>query len=107
MRRVGLWVFVAAALALTLWGGATWANPSTACRGVEMRPGDVCSYSSYTDAETTRTQSYEQRVAAARQSGPIIVALGVAATGFGLFVAVRSEGRRSTDAAQESNDIGP
>ncbi len=72
-----------------------------------MGPGDVCSYSSYTDTGTERTQTYEDRIAGARQSGPVVVALGLAATGFGVFVAVRSNARRSTDDDQPSSDMGP
>ncbi|MEO7587604.1 MAG: hypothetical protein ABIS84_06205 [Arachnia sp.] len=104
-RRVALWAFVMAALALTVWGIATWVSPSTQCRGQEMGPGDVCTYSSYTDVETTRTQTYEQRVAAARQSAPVVVVLGLAATGFGVAVALRR--RPGATSPQASSDIGP
>ena len=90
MRRVVLWAFVVAALGLAAWGVVTWTSPSTQCRGVEMGPGDVCQYSSYTDTLTTRTQTYEERVATARQSAPVVVALGLAAAGFGLHVALRT-----------------
>lgn len=106
-RQLVLWAFVVAALALTAWGVATWVSPSTQCRGVEMDPGDVCRYSSYTDTETDRTQSYEERVAASRQSAPIVVVLGLATAGFGAVVAVRSGGSRISDDDQESSDIGP
>lgn len=70
-----------------------------------MGPGDVCSYSSYTDVETTRTQTYEERVAAARQSAPVVVVLGLAAAGFGVAVALRGQPREAS--AQASSDIGP
>lgn len=106
-RRVALWAFVVAALALAAWGVATWVSPSTQCRGVEMGPGDVCSYSSYTDEETTRTQTYEERVATARQSAPVVVVLGLAAAGFGLHVALRSAPLPGDRGAQAPNDIGP
>lgn len=106
-RRFALWAFVVAALALAAWGVTTWVSPSTQCRGTEMGPGDVCTYSSYTDVETTRTQTYEERMAAARQSAPVVVVLGLAAAGFGVYVARRAtlpEGDRS---AQAPSDIGP
>lgn len=106
-RRLVLWAFVVAALALTAWGAATWVAPSTHCRGVEMGPGDVCSYSSYTDTGTERTQTYEERITAARQSGPVVVVLGLAAAGFGVVVAVRSDARRVMGDGQPSSDIGP
>ncbi len=101
-----LWAFVAAALALTAWGASTWVSPSTQCRGVQMGPGDVCSYSSYTDTGTDRTQTYEERIAASRQSGPVVVVLGLAAASFGAVLAVRS-GTRRIDDDQPSRDIGP
>lgn len=107
MKRVALWAFVAAALALTVWGLVTWVSPSTQCRGVQMGPGDVCTYSSYTDIETTRVQTYEERVATARQSGPVVVVLGLAATGFGIHVALRSGSRTDRSRFQASSDIGP
>ena len=95
-RRLALWAFVVAALALAVWGVATWVSPSTQCRGTEMGPGDVCSYSSYTDTGTTRTQTYEERVAAARQSAPVVVGLGLVAAGFGTHLA-RQAGRRAEE----------
>ncbi len=77
-----------------------------------MGPGDVCSYSSYTDTGTGRTQTYEDRIAGARQSGPVVVALGLAAAGFGTFVALRNGAHGAVDANdvdddQASRDIGP
>ena len=107
MRRVTLWAFVVAALALAAWGVATWVAPSTQCRGVQMAPGDVCSYSSSTDVDTTRTQTYEQRVAAARQSAPVVVVLGLGTAAFGIHLALRSQGRPRHRPAQASSDIGP
>lgn len=106
MRQAALWTFVVASLALVVWGVATWVSPSTQCRGVEMGPGDVCTYSSYTDTETTRTQTYEERVATARQSGPVVVVLGLATAGFGLHLALR-ESRGPRAGVQASSDIGP
>lgn len=106
-RRFVLWAFVVASLALAAWGVSTWVSPSTQCRGVEMGPGDVCSYSSYTDTGTERTQTYEERIAGARQSGPVVVLLGLAAAGFGVLVAARSEPEHVKDDDQLSNDIGP
>lgn len=105
-RRVVLWAFVVAGLALTVWGISTWVAPSTQCRGVEMGPGDVCSYSSYTDTGTARTQTYEERIAGARQSGPVVVALGLAAAGFGIALAVKPQAHVLED-DQPSSDIGP
>ncbi len=106
-RRMGLWAFVLAGIVLAASGVLTWVAPSTQCRGVEMSPGDVCSYSSYTATDTDTTQTYEQRVAAARQSAPVVVVLGLAAAGFGVFVATRTTARGDVSEAQLSSDIGP
>lgn len=101
-----LWGFVVAAMALAAWGVGTWVSPSSQCRGQEMVPGDTCSYSSYTDTGTDRTQTYEERVAASRQSAPVVVVLGLSAAGFGTFLALRPVAARNrTD--HPSSDIGP
>ncbi|MDO5735207.1 MAG: hypothetical protein Q4P15_01885 [Propionibacteriaceae bacterium] len=106
-RRLVLWGFVVAALALVAWGVSTWVSPSTQCRGVQMTPGDVCTYSSTTDVGTTRTQTYEERVAAARQSAPVVIVLGLAAAGFGIHLALRDNQRQPDTTGQPSSDIGP
>ena len=106
-RRLVLWGFVVAALALVAWGVSTWVSPSTQCRGVQMTQGDVCSYSSTTDVATTRTQTYEERVAAARQSAPVVIVLGLAAAGFGVHLALRDRQRPEDASVQPSRDIGP
>ena len=38
IKRVGLWAFVVAGLAVAAWGVVSWAAPSTSCRGIEMGP---------------------------------------------------------------------
>lgn len=110
MRRLGLWAFVVAGLALVAWGVATVVAPSASCRGVEMRPGDTCSYYARDDTSTERLQTYDQRIAAAREQGPTVIVVGALAAAFGLFVALRpAPGARPEDAAgpQASRDIGP
>ena len=89
-KRLGLWLFVIAGVALMAWGVSDFLNPTTSCRGVEMGPGDVCHYSSYTEEETSEIQSYEDRIAIVRQQVPFVIAAGAAITVFGVFVAVRS-----------------
>lgn len=89
-KRLLLWAFVAASLALTAWGVVSYVNPGSDCRGVPMGPGDVCHYSSRTDEQTTQTQTYEERVATVRQQVPFVIGLGVMMTAFGVVVAVRS-----------------
>ncbi len=99
LKRIGLWAFVVAALALTAWGVASYVAPGVECRGVAMGPGDVCHYSSTTQETTDQVQTYEQRVATVRQQVPFVIGLGVVATVFGVVLAVRSgkEGHRPVD----------
>lgn len=83
-----------AGLAITVWAMVSWIWPSVDCRGVEMQPGDVCSYSSRTEVDTERTQSYEERVATARQQAPVGAVVGLGMAGFGLYL-IR-DGKRVT-----------
>ena len=92
------WAFVVASLALAVWGVVSFVAPSASCRGVEMHAGDVCRYSSYTQEETERTQTYEERISASRQAAPIVVVLGLAAAVFGVVLMRRP---------QAPSDIGP
>lgn len=109
MKRVALWSFVLAGLALAVWGVFTVVAPSATCRGVEMRPGDVCRYYSASDTSTERIQTYEQRVSAARAQGPTVIVVGVLAAAFGTFVALRpaQPSRAEASRDQASSDIGP
>ncbi len=70
IKRMGLWGFVVAGLAVAAWGVVSWAAPSTSCRGIEMGPGDVCEYSSLTNERGGKVQRYEDRIAVARQQAP-------------------------------------
>lgn len=88
-KRIALWAFVAASVALTVWGVVILVNPTTSCRGEEMGPGDVCHYSSPTNEQTDQVQTYEERIATVRQQVPFIIGLGVAMTAFGIYVAAR------------------
>ncbi|HMR49896.1 MAG TPA: hypothetical protein PKE40_12630 [Arachnia sp.] len=90
LKRIGLWGFVAVALAIMAWGVVSWASPGATCRGVQMGPGDVCGYMSRTSTVTDREQTYEERIASARASAPVIVATGAAALVFGA-VLIRKE----------------
>ena len=68
----------------------TWgASPDVTCRGVTMRPGDVCS-----KAGDSGTQSYEQRARDARNARPVIAAGGVLVTAFGVVLLVGELRRR-------------
>lgn len=71
------------------------ASPAVLCRGVEMRPGDVCS-----KAGGSGTQTYEQRAAAVRQARPVIAVGGLLVAGFGVVLLV-GELRRRPDGRVE------
>ncbi|GAA4904192.1 hypothetical protein GCM10025789_24050 [Tessaracoccus lubricantis] len=83
MKRVGLWAFVVAGIAIVAWAVASWVSPTMMCRGVEMGPGDTCEYSSRTDEHTGQVQTYEERVAVARSQAPFAVATGLGMAAFG------------------------
>ena len=86
MKRAGLWAFVAAGIAVIIWGVTSWVSPAMTCRGVEMGPGDTCEYSSRTNEHTGRVQTYEDRVAEARSQVPFAVAAGLGMAGFGVWL---------------------
>lgn len=73
-----------------VWAFTWGANPTIVCRDVVMQPGDVC-----TNAEGTRTQTYEERFAAAQAARPVMGIVGgvVAAFAGGLIVLDRRQGR--------------
>lgn len=89
IKRIGLWGFVVAGLAVAVWGIVSWAAPSTSCRGVEMHQGDTCEYSSLTNEKTGEVQRYEDRVAVAREQAPFAVAAGLGIIAFGLVLIVQ------------------
>lgn len=75
-----------------------------------MHPGDTCSYYARDDTSTERLQTYEQRIAAAREQAPTVVVVGALTTAFGVFVALRpGAGARPEESTetQASSDIGP
>lgn len=85
MRR--LWWHVAlTAIGLVgvVWALTVAANPVITCRDVVMRPGDVCA-----NAEGTRSQTWEERSAAAQQARPVIGVMGLVVAGFGVALAVQ------------------
>ncbi len=83
LKKVGLWGFVVISLAITVWGVVSFVSPGATCRGVVMGPGDECGYMSRTSTVTDKVQTYEERIAAARNSAPVIVVTGLVAAGFG------------------------
>lgn len=97
MKRVGLWAFVVAGIAVVAWGLSSWIAPTTTCRGIEMGPGDTCEVSDRDNVHTGEVQTYEQRLAVARSQVPYAVATGLGMTGFGAFL-LRQDGRQRTTA---------
>lgn len=97
IKRIGLWAFVVAGLAVASWGALSWAFPSTSCRGVEMGRGDTCEYASLTNERGGKVQKYEDRIAVAHEQAPFAVAAGVGLTAFGAVLIVSS---RKSDAAR-------
>lgn len=91
-RRAAHLALVLVGLALAVYGLVRVAHPDVSCRGVEMRPGDVCHKNDFGALGTDKTQSYEQRVAAARSSAPVVVGMGVVVGAFG-FALYRRESR--------------
>ncbi len=89
IKRVGLWAFVVAGIAVAAWGVVSWAAPSTSCRGIEMGPGDTCEYSSLTNERGGKVQRYEDRIAVAREQAPFAVAAGLGMATFGVVLARR------------------
>ena len=93
-RRVAHLVLAIAGLLVALYPFTLGADPTVTCRGVELRPGDSCA-----KADGSAAQSYEARVAAARNATPVIVGVGVlvAVFGAGLLIAdVRRDRERVT-----------
>lgn len=86
---------------LVVWGLLLWVNPTASCRGVQMGPGDVCSYASTTSTTTDRVQTYEERVGGLRSNAPVVIVLGLGLAGFGGALLRRQVG------AHSASDIGP
>lgn len=95
IKRIGLWGFVLAGVAIAAWGMTSWVAPSTWCRGVEMGPGDTCEKSSLSDVSGGVMQTYEDRIAVAREQAPFGVGAGVAIVAFGTVLIIQdARGRR-------------
>ncbi|MGJ6980984.1 hypothetical protein ACSDQ9_10730 [Aestuariimicrobium soli] len=100
MRRWAVWLnaaLVALGLAAVVVGLLVVGRGPVTCRGVEMKPGDVCVKSSFTDVTSEQTQSYEQRRASANASRPSVIGAGVAVAAFGgVLLAAELRRRRVT-----------
>lgn len=96
MKRIARWLLTGLGVVLIAWGLVSLVAPGASCRGVEMQPGDECTYFSRTDMDTERVQTYDQRILAARQGAPTIIVVGALTAGFGTWVALRGN-RRDVD----------
>jgi len=65
------------------------AAPELTCRGVRMQPGDTCP-----KADSSGTQTYEQRARDARNARPVIAVGGALVAGFGAVLLVGELRRR-------------
>lgn len=63
------------------WAVVWGANPAVTCRDVVMAPGDIC-----THAGDEKTQTYEDRLAAAQSARPVMGAAGVLIVGFAAYL---------------------
>ncbi|HJE52110.1 MAG TPA: hypothetical protein K8V15_09100 [Tessaracoccus flavescens] len=97
IKRVGHWVFIVVGLAIAAWAIVGWLAPSTSCRGVEMGPGDTCSYSSTSEVGTDEIQTYEDRIKVAQEQAPFGVIAGLGMAAFGGVLAVRAKGAATSD----------
>lgn len=96
MHRLALHVALAVVgVAAIVWALVWSATPTITCRGVVMQPGEVCA-----NATGTRTQTYEERFAAAQQARPVIGGLGGVILVFGAGLAFAE--RRQPVAGQAS-----
>lgn len=107
IKRIGLWGFVLAGLAIALWGAVSWVAPTTWCRGVEMGPGDTCEKSSLSDESGGLLQTYEDRIAITREQAPFGVAAGVAIVAFGSVLVVQDARGARAGGSQPVSPIGP
>ena len=71
-----------------IWG----ANPTVTCRDEVMQPGDIC-----THAGDEKTQTYEERLAAAHAARPVMGAVGVLLVGFAGYLWIGESTRDERD----------
>lgn len=98
-RWLNLALIIAGVL-VVLYGAFIQGSGTETCRGVEMRPGDVCHKASFSELQTAETQTYEQRKDAARAQRPVVVISGLVIAGFGAFLYRRGgnpRGQATTD----------
>ncbi|MFT3877222.1 MAG: hypothetical protein QM708_12480 [Propioniciclava sp.] len=81
-------------------GALVWAltagTPQISCRDATMGPGDIC-----VNAQGTKQQTYEERLAAHRSARPVVGGVGVVLAAFGgVLVAGELRAAGSSDRAR-------
>jgi hypothetical protein len=82
-RRLAHVLLAVAGLVIAIYPFTLGAHPTPTCRGVPLQPGQTC-----TKADGSAEQTYEQRVAAARDATPVVVGVGVLVAAFGTALLV-------------------
>ncbi len=103
IKRVGLWAFVVAGLAVAAWAAVSWVSPTVVCHGAVLQPGETCEQLGYSGERSGKIRTYEERRAIVRQQAPFGVLAGVGMAGFGV-VLIRRDAKAKD---QASSDIGP
>ncbi|MFT4166668.1 MAG: hypothetical protein QM650_15625 [Microlunatus sp.] len=82
-RRVAHLLLSLVGVLIVLYPFTLGANPTPTCRGVQLQPGQTCA-----KADGSAVQTYEERLATARNATPVIVVVGLLVAGFGtaLFI---------------------
>ena len=96
-RRVAHLLLALVGVLIVLYPFTLGAHPTPTCRGVQLQPWQTCS-----KADGSAVQTYEERLATARNATPVIVGVDLLVAGFGtaLFVGdVRRSREQVTDAA--------
>jgi len=88
--RVAHALLILAGLGILLYPLTFGAQPEISCRGVQMRPGEVCG-----KAEDAQVQTYEDRLRTADQAKPVLVVVGALVVGFGTALLVSDLRRRA------------
>lgn len=96
-RRLAHGALALAGVLTMLWAVVLAADPVLLCRDAVMRPGDTCP-----NAQGTRVQTYEERLAASQQARPVVGVVGGLVTAFAIAL-YAAERRRD----QGSRLIGP
>lgn len=89
-RRLAHLLLALVGVLIVLYPFTLGAHPTPTCRGVQLQPGQTCS-----KADGSAQQTYEERLATAKNATPVIVGVGLLVAGFGtaLFIGDVRRGR--------------